>query len=161
MRHFPTFIPKRDPDPGSTSFSLNPHLSLSLSATSWPVSGLALQMLHSSAAFAVASRISQLTRTAWVRTANRPSAQLSRYPHTSIGRGLSRFTSRAARYNYTSSSIPPPPASGGLAKTSRGLAYVGLGLGAAWYLDNEFYASAVSRNLRTLWIVSVMPPCDM
>lgn len=31
-----------------------------------------------------------------------------------------------------------------------------MGLGAAWYLDREFYASAVSRNVRTLWVYSIV-----
>ncbi|KAF9644238.1 ABC1-domain-containing protein [Thelephora ganbajun] len=39
---------------------------------------------------------------------------------------------------------------------SRRLAYIGLGVSAAWYLDKEFYASAVSRNLRTLWTCAVI-----
>jgi hypothetical protein len=40
-------------------------------------------------------------------------------------------------------------------KFGRRVAYVAASLGAVWFLDQKFNASAVGRNFRTLWAVSV------
>ena len=40
-------------------------------------------------------------------------------------------------------------------KFGRRFAYVAVSLGAVWFLDQTFNASAVGRNFRTLWAVSV------
>lgn len=110
-------------------------------------------MLHGIAASAVTSRIPQLSRTTWIRRANHPSVQPTRRSYIPNSQVFSRIATRVTHRNHTSSSIPPK--SGRLSRTSRRLTYIGLGLGLAWYLDKEFYASTVSRNLRTLWIVRV------
>ena len=108
------------------------------------------------AASVVASKIPRLSRTAWARTANRLSTRPPWRSHIHDGPGFSHFTTRATPHEHIPSSVPPTPRSGRLARTSRGLVYFGLGVGVAWYLDREFYASAVSRNARTLWTVRVL-----
>lgn len=114
-----------------------------------------LQMLPGIAASAVASRIPQLSRVTWVRTVNRRSLKPSWHSHIPKSQGFSRIITQVT---HRHTSPPIPPKSGRLSRTSRRLAYIGLGLGAAWYLDKEFYASAVSRNIRTLWIVRFPQP---
>jgi len=112
-------------------------------------------MLSGVAASAVASRILHISRTTWTRTAGRSSTQPSWRSHLLNSQGFSRLTARVAPHGRTPSPVPPPLKSGRLARTSRGLGYIGLGAVAAWYLDREFYASTVSRNIRTLWTVGI------
>ncbi|KAG8215826.1 ABC1 family-domain-containing protein [Butyriboletus roseoflavus] len=49
----------------------------------------------------------------------------------------------------------PPPLHPRWHKLSRRSAYVAVTLGTLWFLDHKFNASAVRRNFRTLWAVSV------
>lgn len=114
-------------------------------------------MLPGITVFAVASRIPQLSRTTWIRTPKHISLQPSWRFHTPNSRGFSRLTTRVTPRNHAPSYTPPPFKSGKLARVSCRLLFFGLGVGAAWYLDKEFYASAVRRNLRTLWTVRILP----
>lgn len=51
--------------------------------------------------------------------------------------------------------LDPRPASR-LARYARRSAYTAGAIGLLWLLDTEFNASAVTRNLRTFWAVSVL-----
>lgn len=60
--------------------------------------------------------------------------------------------------NRRSLSTPPPSHFNNYPrwrKFGRRSAYVAVSFGALWFLDREFNASAVGRNFRTLWAVSV------
>ena len=149
-----TFISKYDPD------QPNQNLHLPLSPTNRPASRPVLQMPHVVVASVVASRIPQILRTTWIRTGIRFPKQPLQSPwhsHIPDNRSFSHLTPRVTSHKHAPSSTPPPQNSGRLATASRRLAYFGLGVGAAWYLDKEFNASAVSRNVRTLWTVRVLP----
>ena len=58
---------------------------------------------------------------------------------------------------FTRSLSTPPPSHPRWHKLGRRSAYVAATLGTLWFLDQQFNASAVRRNLRTIWAVSVPP----
>lgn len=89
-------------------------------------------------------------QTGWAHS-SRVMPTLSRSPLWNTlrqNRHLRRFNS-----NLTSTRQAHPPPPGRLGKYARRAGYVVLGLGTAYEVDKHYNASAIFRNLRTLWTV--------
>lgn len=62
-----------------------------------------------------------------------------------------------SRRFVTSEASHTRPGSPRLSKYARRTAYLAVGIGAVYAGDKAFNASAISRNFRTLWTVSLYP----
>ncbi|KAH7909013.1 ABC1 family-domain-containing protein [Hygrophoropsis aurantiaca] len=87
----------------------------------------------------------------------RPSCVVPAPRLTSYSRGFFSSPARLSKKISTSSTeAPPHSGSPRLRKYARRSAYLALGLGGAYLLDQELNASAIARNIRTLWTCAMI-----
>ncbi|KAF9444553.1 ABC1-domain-containing protein [Macrolepiota fuliginosa MF-IS2] len=68
-----------------------------------------------------------------------------------LGTGVTQQGRRRLLREFSTSNVPPPARPSALQRYGKRMAYITLGLGTVYAVDKRYNASAILRNLRTLW----------